>query len=477
MKDFLIILGIAFGIIFLILIFNAIKAKLSARRLAPRPQHKTTDCQTEYALKLSEMIKCETVSSENGYDDREFARLRGVMEKLFPLVHKTAEKMTFGEDCWVYKIKGADETRSVMLMSHHDVVAADGDWLHPAFSGEIFDGALWGRGTVDTKTPLFAEFQALEELLAEGFVPRCNLYIASSHNEEIGGDGIPKALEYFKKEGIVFEAVLDEGGAIIPPPLPFVKSNCAMMAVHENGRASLICTARGSKKPKGLAPNSCTPVSRMSAFITEISTKSIFIKRLYPETRAMLSHISPYAPLFMTAIFSNLWLFAPLLKTIMPKLNAQAGAMVGTTCSFTDINMNKEEKICTAKAFLRPVNEADFRKELEKIKKIAEKYDISIEEAPDNKCYRPADMKSAAFEYTKACVSEIFPDVIPSPYILPAGTDARHLCEICPCVIRFAPIEMTNQQFASVHNENENINLESICNSVVFYKKFIENYM
>ena len=43
--------------------------------------------------------------------------------------------------------------------------------------------------------------------------PPCNVYIASSHNEELGGDGIPKALAYFKKHNLKFEVVLDEGGS------------------------------------------------------------------------------------------------------------------------------------------------------------------------------------------------------------------------------------------------------------------------
>lgn len=466
-------------ILFLFIIFlalNALRDKLSRRRLSPRRALVSEEKQREYALSLSEMIKCKTVSQKDSFQAEEFERLRRVMEELFPLVHSQCEKMIFSDDCWVFRLNGKNKSRNILLMSHHDVVAAEGEWLHPPFCGEIFDGALWGRGTVDTKTSLFGEFQALEELLREGFVPECNIFIASSHNEELGGDGIPLTLEYFKKEGISFEAVLDEGGAIIAPPLPFVKSNCAMIAVHENGRISLTCKAKAAEKARGLAPDSATPVSRMSAFITEVSTKNIFIRRLYPQTKAMLSHISPYAPFFMTMIFSNLSVFGGIIKSVMPKLNAQAVAMVGTTCSFTDISMNREEKLCTAKAFLRPVDEDDFRKELERIKKIAEKYDISIEEAEDNKCFRPADTEGHAFNYIKRCISEIFPDVIPAPYILPAGTDARHLCEICPCVIRFAPIELDNKQFASVHNNNENLGLESIGSCVAFYKHYIKNY-
>lgn len=51
--------------------------------------------------------------------------------------------------------------KNVMLMSRHDVVAAEGEWKYPPFSGQIAENCIWGRGTVDTKTPLFAEFSAL----------------------------------------------------------------------------------------------------------------------------------------------------------------------------------------------------------------------------------------------------------------------------------------------------------------------------
>ena len=199
----------------------------------------------DYAKRLKKMIQCKTISVKDSYDDTEFAKLRDVMKELFPLVHEKANKMAFGDDCWIYCIKGKDTTRNIMLMSHHDVVAADGEWKYDGFSGEITEDKIWGRGTVDTKTPLFAEFSALEELLAEGYEPPCNVYIGSSHNEELAGDGIPKALEYFKEQGIVFEVVLDEGGAVIDPPVGGMKvEKCAMVAVHEKGRYYLNCTAK-----------------------------------------------------------------------------------------------------------------------------------------------------------------------------------------------------------------------------------------
>ena len=476
MKEIFLTLLISFVLFVFVLVVNAVRVKVSARKLTPRKQHKTVEEQTEYAEKLSEMIKCKTVSVSDSFDDTEFKKLRDVMEKLFPEIHKKAEKKIFGDDCWIYKIEGKDKERNIMIMSHHDVVAGEGEWKYPAFCGEIHDGLLWGRGTVDTKTPLFAEFMALEELLCEGFIPECNVYIGSSHNEEIGGDGIPLALEYFKKEGITFETVLDEGGAIISPPLPGIKCNCAMIAVHEKGRYTLNCYARDDNGHKGLAANSNTPVARMSAFINEVNTKNIFIKRLYPQVKAMFTHLCPYTPFIMRLLFSNLWCFGGLLKTVMPKINPQAGSMVGTTCSFNEINTNKEEKYCHSKAFIRCVDDKDQEKDLLKIKEIANKYGIELVPGDNNEYFTPARLDHNAFGYTKKCIETIFPDVVSAPYILPAGTDARHLCEICNCVIRFAPIEMNDQQFASVHSENENISLESIANAVVFYKHYIKNY-
>ncbi len=469
-------LFLLFLIFISVLLINAIIKKSTAEKLTKRTQYKTDEETLAYAEKLKKMIDCKTISVNNEFNAFEFDKLNALMQELFPTVHKTAEKMTFSNDCWLYKIKGKDATRNIMLMSHHDVVAAVGEWKHPPFSAEIADGALWGRGTLDTKTPLFAEFSALEELLNEGFIPETNVYIASSHNEEIAGDGIPCVLKYFEKENITFETILDEGGAIVDPVLGGMKCKCAMVAVHEKGRHKIICTANEGTSHIGLSANTNTPVARMSSFINEINSKNIFIRRLYPEVKKMFSDLCPYTPFFMTILFSNLWFFEKILKILIPKINAQAGAMLGTTCSFNDIISSTENKNCVSKAMLRCVNDEDLKKDLEKIKKIAKKYDIEIKDADDNEYHKPADMSHPAFFYTKKCIAEIFPDVASAAYILPAGTDARHFSDICPCVIRFAPIEINSEQFKTIHSENENITLSAISDAVIFYKHYIKNY-
>lgn len=477
---FVYILIAAVAALLAVLLIRTVRCKQKARHLAPEKENVSKEQCEAYAERLAQMIRCQTVSVEGAYDDTEFAKLREVVERLFPLVTAKMEKLTFSEDCWLFRLAGRDTSRNMMVMSHHDVATVSGSWEHAPFGGEIADDRLWGRGTVDTKTPLFAELSALEELLAEGFVPPCNVYLCSSHNEEIAGDGAPEALRYFEENHITFELILDEGGAIIDAPMGGIECKCAMMAIHEKGRFSVECTAAEGAAHTGLAANPETPVVRMSRFITDVNSKNRFIRRMYPEVRAMFEGLAPYSAFPLRLIFANLWLFAPLLKMLIPKINAQAAAMIGTMCSFTEVHSGKAgdgaSNVCTATASLRCVNDADLRHDLEAFRQVAAKYGVTVEEKQGNEYHRPADFTREQFAYVQQCIGEIFPHVGAAPFILPAGTDARHFSDICPCVVRFAPIDIDAQQYASVHSPNENISLKAIGNAVAFYKHFLKNY-
>lgn len=428
----------------------------------------------QYARRLAEMIRCRTVSVRGAYDDAEFARLRAVMAGLFPLVHQRAARHSFSRDCWVYCLPGQDPARSLALMSHHDVVAAEGSWEHPPFDGVLADGRLWGRGTVDTKTSLFAEFSALEELLAEGWQPPVNVYLLSSHNEELGGDGIPRALDWLKVQGITFEVVLDEGGAVVRPPIAGLKCAwCAGVAVHEKGRYWLNCTARAEEKG-GFVYGVRTPVERMAAFIEEAASGRHLIRRLNAPTRAMLAHLAPYCRLPLRLVLHNLWLTSGLLVKLLPRFSAEAGELLGSTCSFSGVQGDRT--CCTATASLRAADRGDMERDLAALEELGQKHGVKFEVDPASEYHDPADLTSPAFAYTLDCIRRIFPDAPPMPYILPAMTDSRWLTEVCPCVLRFAPIRLTGQQFASVHCVNENINLETITDAVAFYREFLQGY-
>ena len=434
-----------------------------------------------YVEKLSRMIGCKTVWTHTGDNTHEFQRFYSLLEELFPNLTAKAEKLTFGDGCFVYVIRGNNAKKNIMLMSHHDVVGGSEDWQTDPFAAVEKDGFLYGRGTIDTKTPLFAQLQAAEELLAEGYAfEGINLYIGSSHNEEVCGDGMVLATAYFRQQGIRFDLVLDEGGAITEGQIPGVKCKSAVVAVHEKSRHMFHCTARlDSKGHGGFGGATDSAVERLSRFITEVSDKKnrIYKGRFYPEVRATFERHVPYMSFPMNVLFGNIGIFAPVIKKIMMGIPA-AGAMLSTGLSFTTVTAGDTRdpqiraKTAETTLFLRCVREEDLYQGLEKIKAIGEKYGVEIAQMERDYCL-PTDFNGAAYKTVEALLHENFPDVAVVPFLLTAGTDARRFTDIADNILRFAPIDLNKKQFATIHNADEHIGLENIGQCVVFYKDLV----
>lgn len=466
-------MGIALFTFFMVLVVRGILCNKNRRKLTKKEPIADPDMRKHYCRRLAEMIRCETVSVKGEFHPEEFQKLRHVIKTLFPVVSQKAQLQYFGEDCYVYRIPGKDSGKNVMLMSHHDVVPAEGEWKYPAFSGKLKEGCVWGRGTVDTKTPLFAEFSALEELLESGWKPPCNVYLVSSHNEEIGGDGVPLALKYFEEKGLHFEWILDEGGAVIDPPMGGISCKCAMLAVHEKGRYRIRIRATRELGHASLAKQQPSPEVRMANLITRIEKEQPFLRKMHPEVSAMFENLAPYMNFPMRLVFANMWCFRGILVRLIPSLNSSAGSMLGTTCSFQNLCTTKEGD-CTAEVFFRCVKGEDLQKDLETFYEIAKEYDIVKDEILMDEYYPPASLESEGYHFIKSCVEKEFPYAACAPFILPAGTDARHFSNLSEAVIRFAPIDINGQQYASVHNQNENIGMDEVVRAVRFYRELLK---
>ena len=430
-----------------------------------------------YGRALAEMIRCETISSRFDPDRSKFYAFHNKLEDLFPNIHANCEKHEFNGSL-LFKWKGTGEHAPIMLMSHQDVVEAGGEWEHGPFSGDIDErGAVWGRGTVDTKASLFCLLTAVEELLAEGFVPACDVYVGGSCTEEWSGEGAPAMAQYLKDNGVHLALLLDEGGMIIEEPIGGVKGTYGMVGVVEKGYGDVKFIAR-SGGGHASAPKKNTPLVRLGKFMVDVEKNYPFRSELTPTVREMFRRLTPNMNFGLRFVMANLWLFEGLLVKLLPSISSAAGAMIRTTLAFTTakgsdgLNVLPQEAYVTGN--MRFIHHQANVESLKIISDIAAKYDIETEVIYQDDPCPIVTFDSDAFRLVEAVAGEIYPNIGICPYVMTGGTDSKYYAEVCDNCIRFAPLYIDPQQYESIHGLNENIYQGTLPMGVDFYKQIIQ---
>ena len=470
-----IILGVFVVLISIVLIRTLSLKPTSTKTL--KLEFEKSERAIKYGQQLAKMIQDETISSRFEQDIAKFEKFHKTLEELFPKVHQTCEKHNLDGNL-LYKWKGKSSDKPILFMSHQDVVEATGEWEHEPFSGDIDEeGNVWGRGTVDTKGSLFCIFTALEELIADGYEPECDVYIGSSCTEEWSGDGAPKTVEFLEKQGVRLAFVMDEGGMIIEKPVGGVNGIYGMVGVVEKGYGDLKFTAH-SNGGHASAPKKNSPLVRLGKFMLDIEKNYPFRSELSPTVIEMFTRMAPNMDFGMKLIFANMWLFKPLLVKLLPSISSAAGAMIRTTCAFTTakgsdgLNVLPQEAYVTAN--MRFIQHQPMDESIEIITKIAKKYDLDTEIIYSDDACPVVDYKGGAFKLIEAVADEVYPGMGIAPYCMTGGTDAKYYTKICDNCMRFAPLYINAQQYGSIHGLNENVNQGALPKAVDFYKAVIK---
>ena len=432
----------------------------------------------EYGKKLAKLVQKETISSRFEEERTKFLEFHELLVDMFPNVHANCEKHVF-DGSLLLKWRGKGTHEPILFMSHHDVVEATGTWEHEAFSGDIDEeGRVWGRGAVDTKASLFCMLTAVEELMTDGFEPEGDVYIASSCTEEWSGDGAPLTVEYLKSQGVKLAYLMDEGGMILEEPVGGVKGTYGMVGVLEKGYGDVKFIAK-STGGHASAPKKNTPLVRLGKFMADVEKKNPFVNKFNPTVKEMFKRMAPNMNFGMKLIFANMWLFEGLLKKLLPVISSAGGAMLHTTLAFTmakgsdGLNVLPQEAYVTGN--MRFIPHQDTDESIELISKIAKKYDIETEVIYKDYACPVVDYNNAPFHLVEKVAAEVYPGIGICPYVMTGGTDAKFYRELSDNCLRFAPLYINDQQYASIHGLNENIYQGALPLGVDFYKKMIEH--
>ena len=468
----LIILAAVILILLGVAIVRTFKVKrMRAKYVAPPIDTRALDL----GGKLSRMVQIETVSVPDTNQRSKFLPFHDLLRELFPLVHANMEKTEIDGNL-LFKWKGETDEKPLVLMSHQDVVPAEGEWTHGPFSGDVADGKIWGRGASDTKCTVMAFFQAAEELIREGYRPERDVYLSASCTEEWAGDGCPKLVDYLENRGVHPFLVCDEGGGIITNPVGGIKGNFAMVGVFEKGKADLKLTAKSSGGHAS-APGKHTPVARLADFVATFEHHNPFRRKMSPEVQALFEQLAPYAPFYLRLPLANMWLFKPLLIWLMPRLSPQAGAMLQTTIAFTMMKGSEAFNVIPQEASLganmRFIPHEGMERSLAKVKRIARRHKIEVEVYRAVDYSRSVDIHGEGFGLIRKVIGETFPGLETCPYVMTGATDARNYERIAEHVVRFAPVIYGPEQMQGMHGVNENIGIDCLPGAVDFYKNLI----
>lgn len=428
-----------------------------------------------YAERLSRLIQAETISTFNQTDRTKFYRFHDLLREMFPHLFAVCTFEDF-DGSFLMRWQGRGKGEPIMLMNHHDVVDASGEWKYPPFSGAIAEGKVWGRGTLDTKGGLWAMLQAADELAADGFVPERDVYFESACTEECDGSGADIISKTLAERGIRFYMVLDEGGMILEEPIGGAKGRYAMVGVGEKGCADLKFIARSSGGHAS-TPGKDTPLVRLGKFMAEVEKGRLFKSEISSTVEKTFSCVAETMSGGLKFVLANSKLFEPVLKKVMPSVSAAGNAMLKTTVAFTMASGSEGTNVLPQEAWvignMRFSPHQGGKSSIEEIAQLAKKFDIETVVLDPGMDSSVTDYRGEPFRLIEKAVGECFENVRTAPWIMTGATDCRYMSRVCDSCVRFAPFLMTDEQVESIHGINENIDVSALAPAVDFYKYII----
>ncbi|HEY9089242.1 MAG TPA: M20 family peptidase [Anaerolineaceae bacterium] len=436
------------------------------------------------AKHLAAAIRKPTISSLDPaqVDAQAFRDLHAALEAMYPRVHATLERRTVNDFGLVYTWKGRKpELEPVLFAAHQDVVPVEAaglaEWTHPPFSGQIADGYVWGRGTLDIKNQLIALLEAVENLLKDGYRPQRTVILAFGHDEEVSGaKGAGSIVAQMAEEGLRLEAVLDEGGALTSGSLPGVKSSVAMVGTTEKGYLSLELTAQGEPGHSSMPPQH-TAIGILGAALARLEASPLPAQ--LRTIAATLDEVGGLMPFSMQFLLANRWLFGrAILKRLMAK--PMTNATVRTTQAITMISGGVKDNLLPreAKAVVnfRLMPGDTVANVCEHVRRALADERVTFQPLPGQTVREASPVspvEAPAFQDLSRVIRQIFPDAAVAPYLVMGATDARYYTAICDNVYRFCPLRLTDAELGLMHGTNERISVEGLGRMVQFYGQLI----
>jgi acetylornithine deacetylase/succinyl-diaminopimelate desuccinylase-like protein len=363
--------------------------------------------------------------------------------------------------------------KSLLYLAHTDVVPVADGWDFPAFSGDIKDGFVYGRGALDCKGLTAAATVALINLAQEGKL-KGKLIFGASAGEETGGVVGAKFLADNYRNNIKADYTLSEGGW---EPLKVNGKVCHFIQVGEKG------TLRFKLKTRGVSAHSSLPTLgdnanlKMARIFNNLGNYRPEIS-ISPEVKALIQNIAALEGFKAPVTGKNIDDFIAQQedKMLGAYISALTRMTVGPDVIQGGIKANIIPDLCEAEIDIRMLpgeTDASTMKTLAPLLEGAE-WTVFQYSAPN---FTPADTEF--YRLIASTLKEFVGDAQVLPCLSAGATDARHLRPAgIPCYgINMMTLNLDPALGHSVHGRNEKIDIASLKLKAEFLTRLAARYL
>lgn len=436
------------------------------------------------AARLAGAIRFPTISNQDASQFRgaPFRALHAYLAERFPRLGRSLVREVVNDFSLLYAWRGSEpERKPVLLLAHLDVVpvppASRPQWSRDPFAGAVAEGFVWGRGALDDKVSALAMLEAVEALLAEGFEPARNVYLAFGHDEEVGGrDGAARIAQLLDERGLRFAYTLDEGLIITSGLMPGVRSPVALVGIAEKGYVSVELIARGEGGHSSMPPPR-TAAGRLAAAVDRLEGRPM-AARIDGPTAAMFDFVAPEMKLPLQAVFANRWLFDPLIRFQLAKAPA-TNALMRTTTATTMLRAGVKENVLPTEARaivnFRILPGESIAAVRAHVRDTVDDPAVEVRVLPGDEPSPVSDPGAPSFGALHKTIRAVFPDVVVAPGLMIAGSDSKHYAALAEASYRFLPLRLEPADLARIHGVDERIAIRNYVEIIRFYVELLRN--
>ncbi|KAG8196824.1 hypothetical protein JTE90_027538 [Oedothorax gibbosus] len=433
--------------------------------------------------RLSEALKFETVSyAKHKYNEKALAEYLNFLNQSFPLVHSSqlVTREIVNNFSVLYHVQGSNEKlKPYLLAGHMDVVPVEEQhWEFPPFGGQIKDGFIYGRGTIDCKHIVMGVLEAVEYLLEKGHRPQRSFYMAFGHDEEVQGlDGAKQISKLLKLRNVKLEYILDEGSFVMENAIAGLNLPIGLISVSEKGHLDLKLEVQDQPGHSSM-PRKETAIVILAKALSKLEGNvfpSMFGSG--PEI-AMLEEMA-YCPVPFPfkVVIGNMWLFKPIIPFFLtsPAMSAIHRTTTAVTVVSGGNKVNVLPSSASASVNLRVHPAQTIQEAMDFVIKIVNDERVKVTKTVYTDPHPISPFDTFGYSQIKKSIMQIYNNTCVVPNLLIANTDTRWYLDLTKSIYRFSLVRMPLTEVHRFHGHNERIGVENYVNVVNFFLHLIKN--